>query len=72
MQNEIEAFNKQMNLITSQNYELSNELQSFLQKDEIVKSKQLNRCIIVEEIKKNLMKPFESHKLSLKKEISNL
>lgn len=39
-----------MNLITSQNYELSNELQRFLQTDEIVKSK-LNRRSMVDEIK---------------------
>ena len=53
MQDEIEALNKHMNLITSQNYELSNELQRFLQTDEIVKSK-LNRRSIVEEIKHKL------------------
>ena len=50
MQDEIEALNKHMNLITNQNYELSSELQRFLQTDEIVKSK-LNRRSIVEEIK---------------------
>ena len=50
MQDEIEALNKHMNLITSQNYELSSELQRFLQTDEIVKSK-LNRRSIVQEIK---------------------
>ena len=50
MQDEIDALNKHMNLITSQNYELSNELQRFLQTDEIVKSK-LNRRSVVEEIK---------------------
>lgn len=50
MQDEIEALNKHMNLITSQNYELSNELQRFLQTDEMVKNK-LNRRSIVDEIK---------------------
>jgi chromosome segregation ATPase len=50
MQDEIEALNKHMNLITTQNYELSSELQRFLQTDEVVKSK-LNRRSIVEEIK---------------------
>ena len=50
MQDEIDALNKHMNLITSQNYELSNELQRFLQTDEIVKSK-LNRRTVVEDIK---------------------
>lgn len=50
MQDEIEALNKHMNLITGQNYELSSELQRFLQTDEVVKSK-LNRRSIVEEIK---------------------
>ena len=39
-----------MNLITAQNYELSNELQRFLQTDEVVKAK-LNRRSLVEEIK---------------------
>ena len=39
-----------MNLITSQNYELSSELQRFLQTDEVVKSK-LNRRDVVENIK---------------------
>ena len=41
-QSEIDALNKHMNLITSQNYELSSELQRFLQTDEVVKTK-LNR-----------------------------
>ena len=50
MQDEIDALNKHMNLITSQNYELSNELQRFMQTDEIVKSK-LNRRTVVEDIK---------------------
>ena len=39
-----------MNLITAQNYELSSELQRFLQTDEVVKSK-LNRRDVVENIK---------------------
>ena len=39
-----------MNLITSQNYELSSELQRFLQTDEVVKSK-LNRRSVVDDIK---------------------
>ena len=38
-QDEIDALNQHMNLITSQNYELSSELQRFLQTDEVVKSK---------------------------------
>lgn len=50
MQDEIEALNKHMNLITGQNYELSSELQRFLQTDEMVKNK-LNRRSIVDEIK---------------------
>ena len=41
-QNEIEALNKHMTLMTNQNYELSAELQRFLQTDEVVKTK-LNR-----------------------------
>jgi hypothetical protein len=39
-----------MNLITSQNYELSAELQRFLQTDEVVKKK-LNRKTQVDDIK---------------------
>ena len=39
-----------MNVITKQNYELSAELQQFLQTDEIVKNK-LNRKSAVEEIR---------------------
>lgn len=50
MQDEIDALNNHMNLITSQNYELSSELQRFLQTDEVVKSK-LNRRDVVENIK---------------------
>ena len=49
-QAEIDALNKHMNLITSQNYELSSELQRFLQTDEVVKQK-LNRRSTVEEIR---------------------
>ena len=49
-QDEIDALNKHMNLITSQNYELSSELQRFLQTDEVVKTK-LNRRQTVEEIR---------------------
>ena len=50
MQDEIDALNNHMNLITAQNYELSSELQRFLQTDEVVKSK-LNRRDVVENIK---------------------
>ena len=50
MQDEIDALNQHMNLITSQNYELSSELQRFLQTDEVVKSK-LNRRSVVDDIK---------------------
>ena len=50
MQDEIDALNEHMNLITAQNYELSSELQKFLQTDELVKSK-LNRRSVVEDIK---------------------
>ena len=50
MQDEIEALNRHMNLITGQNQELSAELQRFLQTDEIVKNK-LNRRSVVDEIK---------------------
>ena len=50
MQDEIDALNQHMNLITAQNYELSSELQRFLQTDEVVKSK-LNRRTVVDEIK---------------------
>lgn len=39
---EVDALNRHINLITQQNYELSNELQRFLQTDEVVKTK-LNR-----------------------------
>ena len=39
-----------MNLITQQNYELSAELQRFLQTDEVVKKK-LNRKTVVDDIK---------------------
>ena len=39
-----------MSLITQQNYELSNELQRFLQTDEVVKTK-LNRRQTVDEIR---------------------
>lgn len=47
---EIDALTQHMNLITQQNYELSTELQRFLQTDEVVKSK-LNRRSTVEEIR---------------------
>ena len=50
MQDEIDALNQHMNLITAQNYELSSELQRFLQTDEVVKSK-LNRRSAVDDIK---------------------
>ena len=50
MQDEIDALNQHMNLITAQNYELSSELQRFLQTDELVKTK-LNRRSVVDEIK---------------------
>ena len=49
-QSEIDALNKHMNLITSQNYELSSELQRFLQTDEVVKTK-LSRRQTVDEIR---------------------
>lgn len=49
-QSEIDALNKHMNLITGQNYELSSELQRFLQTDEVVKTK-LNRRQTVDEIR---------------------
>ena len=49
-QGEIDALTKHMNLITNQNYELSAELQRFLQTDEVVKSK-LNRRSTVDEIR---------------------
>lgn len=49
-QAEIDALNKHMNLITQQNYELSCELQRFLQTDEVVKTK-LNRRTTVDEIR---------------------
>ena len=49
-QNEIEALNRHMNLITQQNFELSSELQRFLQTDEVVKTK-LNRRSTVDEIR---------------------
>ena len=39
-----------MSLITAQNYELSSELQRFLQTDEVVKTK-LNRRQTVDEIR---------------------
>lgn len=50
MNAEIEALNQHMNVLTNQNFELSQELQNFLQTDEIVKTK-LNRRSAVEEIK---------------------
>jgi hypothetical protein len=50
MSAEIEALNKHMNVLTNQNFELSQELQNFLQTDEIVKTK-LNRRSTVDEIK---------------------
>ena len=37
MQDEIDALTRHINLITQQNYELSGELQRFLQTDEVVK-----------------------------------
>ena len=43
MQDEVDALNKHMNLITTQNYELSSELQQFLATDEQVKSKLIRR-----------------------------
>ena len=49
-QTEIDALTKHMNLITNQNYELSAELQRFLQTDEVVKTK-LNRRSTVDEIR---------------------
>ena len=49
-QDEIDALNKHMNLITAQNYELSSELQRFLQTDEVVKNK-LSRRTTVDEIR---------------------
>ena len=49
-QDEIDALNKHMSLITTQNYELSSELQRFLQTDEVVKTK-LNRRQTVDEIR---------------------
>mmetsp|Transcript_29458 Transcript_29458/g.39828 ORF Transcript_29458/g.39828 Transcript_29458/m.39828 type:complete len:107 (+) Transcript_29458:1037-1357(+) len=50
LQDELAALNRHMNVITKQNYELSAELQQFLQTDEIVKHK-LNRKTAVEEIR---------------------
>ena len=50
MQAEIDALNKHMSLITNQNFELSTELQRFLQTDEVVKTK-LNRRQTVDEIR---------------------
>lgn len=49
-QGEVEALNRHINLMTQQNYELSNELQRFLQTDEVVKTK-LNRRQTVDEIR---------------------
>jgi len=49
-QDEIDALQRHINLITQQNYELSNELQRFLQTDEVVKTK-LNRRQTVDEIR---------------------
>ena len=49
-QNEIDALTKHINVLTSNNYSLSSELQVFLQTDEVVKTK-LDRRQTVDEIR---------------------
>jgi len=50
MQQEVEALNKHMNLLNQQNYELSVELEKFIEADEVVR-KGLNRRDKVEQIR---------------------
>jgi len=50
MQQEIEALNKHLNLLNQQNYELSVELEKFIEADEVVR-RGLNRRDKVEQIR---------------------
>lgn len=50
MQQEVEALNKHMNLLNQQNYELSVELEKFIEADEVVR-RGLNRRDKVEQIR---------------------
>jgi serine phosphatase RsbU (regulator of sigma subunit) len=50
MQSEVEALNKHMNLLNQQNYELSVELEKFIEADEVVR-RGLNRREKVEQIR---------------------